>query len=281
MVMQEHSSTSMAVKAVVAEAKKQLSTRFDFLKGIPDFFYDLDKGVSDQFKQYYAKIPISEREGSWICLAYSYDSADSSEVHPRKGLGWWRPVAEYTRRKINVAYVQLPLLISVLCNDSKTFNALSNFLIHRFDWSFTTEYMDLLWPEWTANKDIPLGWYVRPTQYNGHLYRCSTPGLTSDKEPDWTKVSEDKLIDNTCEWTQIEPDRLKVKAGDFAKNDAVISNPIENGVMYQQDFGFTLSYTDYDDAGELEGVTTEVMLDLLEMYNPIYKLDSMTVTLNF
>lgn len=280
MTIQEHTNTSMAVKAVITEIKRQLARRFDFLEGMPDLFYDIDRGLSDQFKQYYAKIPISKRQNPWISLAYSYDSQDSSAVHPRKGLYWWRPVDEFIRRKINVAYVQLPLLISILCNDSKTFNALSNFILNNFDWSFTAKYPDLLWPEWTPNYEIPLGWYIRPTQYNGKLYMCSKSGKTSETEPKWDIESE-FTVDGTCEWKTIEPDMLKVRTGDFVHNDAIISNPIQDGIMYQQDFGYTLYYTNYDDSGELDGVVKEATLNLLEMYNPEYVIDKTYVNIDF
>lgn len=266
----EHSSTSMAVKAVIEYLKQHLSTRFDFLAGMPDLFYDINRGVSDQFKQRYAKIPERDRDYNWISLAYSYDAYEESVVQPRKGLTWSRPVTDNLKRKINVNYVQLPLLISILCNDSKTFNALHNFISARFDWSFTTTYKDMLWPEWKPDLAMPAGWYIRPTKPNNHVYMCTKAGKTSSTEPEWSDVQGDITQDNEAQWTCLPIDELKVKAGSFVKNNSAITNPIEGGIMYQLDFGFTLHYTDYDDAGELIGVIEEVELDLLSMYDAIY-----------
>lgn len=277
MTLQEHSSTSMAVKAVVAEIKRQLSLRFTFLKGMPDFFYDFDKGLSDQFKQYYAKVPEDEKDCAWICLSYSYDTYEDSEVQPRNGLYWWRPVTDRVQRKININCVQLPLLFSVLCNDSKTFNALHNFMQQRFDWSMTVEYIDLLWPEWTPGLYVPVGWYVRPIEPNGKLYMCTTPGTAGSNEPEWTTEVGSMTSDNDCTWTCVEPDKLKVKAGSFVMSNSSIKNPIDEGIAYQLDFGFTLHFVDYDDSGELLGVIDEVVLDLLDQYNPEFRLMQMRV----
>ena len=277
MITQEHSSTSMAVKAVIVEIKSRLSKRFHFLPGMPSFFYDFSNGVSDQFKQYYAKIPIAKRDGSWICLAYSYESYEDSDVQPRNGMSYWRPVTNEVKRRININCAKLPLLCSILCNDSKTFNALHTFLQINFDWSFTTEYEDLLWPEWTPNKYMPLGWYIRPTEPNGKLYMCSQEGYSGDIEPQWPEDDTELIEDNSCSWTCIQPNKLKVKAGDFVVSKSLVSNPIEDGIMYQLDFGFTLHFVDYDDDGELLGVINTATLDLLNMYNPVYKLASIEV----
>lgn len=277
MVMQEHSSASMAVKAVVAEVKKQLKTRFDFLEGMPDFFYDFDKGLSGQFKQYCAKIPAEKKEGSWLCLSYSYDNYEQSSVQPRNGLYWYRPVAEGVKRKLNINCVQMPLLLSVLCNDSKTYNALHNFVQQRFDWSMTVQYTDLLWPEWTSEHQVPLGWYVRPVTPNGKLYMCNKSGVTDVSEPVWSTDVGDILTDGTCEWKCIEPDKLNVKAGSFVINHSTIRNPMEEGIAYQLDFGYTLHFVDYDDSGELLGVIDEVVLDLLDKYNPEFRLARLKV----
>lgn len=273
MVMQEHSSTSMAVKAVIKEIKSRLAERFDFLEGVPNFFYDFDKGLSDQFKQYYAKIPANKKEGSWICLSYSYESYEDSDVQPRNGMSYWRPVTKDIKRRINLNCAKLPLLCSILCNDSKTFNALHTFMQINFDWSFTTEYEDLLWPEWTPDHEVPLGWYIRPTTPNGKLYMCSKQGHTSLAEPAWTTNIDDTIVDGTCEWQCIQPSKLHVKAGDFVMSHSSIRNPIDTGIAYQLDFGFTLHYVDYDDDGELLGVINNATLDLLNLYSPRYKID--------
>lgn len=267
MVLGYHSTTSMAVKAVVVEVKKQLSKKFNFLQGMPEFFYDFDKGLSKQFQQYYAKIPERDRSGEWIALSYSYDSASRSTIQPRNGLKCYRPVAQHLKRQIDFQYVELPLLFSVLTNNSKCLNGLSNFIGRYFDWSFSVDYQDLLWPQWVSNQNIPLGWYIRPTEPNGALYMCSKMGLSGTKEPNWDSTFGSITIDNGCEWTCVRPDLLRVKAGSFVKNDTTIQNPIDNGIMYQYDFGFTLHYTDYDDAGELVGVITKAVLNLLSLYD--------------
>lgn len=259
-----HSTTSMAVKAVVAEVKNRLSKKFDFLKGMPEFFYDFNKGVSDQFKQYYAKIPERDRTGEWIALSYSYDSVARSTVQPRNGFSYYRPVTENLKRRIAFQYVELPLLFSILTNSSKCLNGLANVIGRDFDWSFTVEYEDVLWPEWKSDVTVPVGWYIRPKKPNGYLYMCSKTGVTGSTEPEWS--TEETYIDNTVEWKSLVPERLKVKAGSFVKNDTVITNPIENGIMYQYDFGFTLHYTDYDDDGDLVGIIDEVTLKLLDYY---------------
>lgn len=256
-----HSCTSMAVKAVVTEVKKRLVTRFSFLSGMPDFFYDFDKGLSDQFKQYYAKIPLEKRSHDWIVLSYSYDSSNRSSVQPRRGFSVRRPVAENLYRKLDANFVELPLLFSMLTNDSKLFNALNNFALQKLDWSFTIKFQDLLWPTWIANKEYPLGWYIRPSKPNGKLYMCTNPGLSGEQEPDWSLT--DTTQDNIAIWHAMEPDLLDAKAGTFVKNDSVIQNPIENGIMYQYDFGYTLHYIDLEDNGEFVGLVTEAMLDII------------------
>lgn len=259
-----HSSTSMAVKAVVKKVKEVLAKRFVFLESFPDFFYDFDNGVTPQFRQYYVKIPMSQRTEPWVVLSYTYQSAERSQIQPRRGFKYYRPVKEGLKRKIGFQYQQLPLLFSVLSNDSKYLNALANYIQMQLDWSITCSYEDLLWPLWKANAQYPLGWYVRPSVFNGKLYMCTTKGLSGEKEPEWQL--EDATADNEVEWTSVAPDILKVKAGTFVKNNTIISNPIENGIMYQYDFGFTLHYTDYDDLGDLVGIIDDITLNLLDDY---------------
>lgn len=258
-----HSTTSMAVKAVVAEVKKQLVKKFDFLPSMPDFFYDFDKGLTDQFKQYYAKVPERDRQNDWIVLSYSYDSASRSSVHGRTGLSYCRPVSQGVKRRIDVQYVELPLLFSVLTNDSKCLNGLSNYINIKFNQSFSVDYPDLLWPTWRPNQFYPVGWYVRPSVPDGSLYMCTVSGVSGEDEPVWSVKTED----NQALWTKHAADMLRVKAGSFVKNDTTIQNPIENGIMYQYDFGFTLHYTDYEDTGDLVGVISKVVLELLDYYN--------------
>lgn len=268
MTLGAHSTTSMAVKAVVKEVKSMLSTKFNFLAGMPDFFYDFDKGVSDQFKQYYAKIPADRRKNPWIALSYSYQSPEKSDVQSRNGFCYFRKLSNSVARKIYFQYVKLPLLFSILTTDSKYLNEVSNFTGIRFDWSFTCKYKDLLWPLWVPNANYPLGWYIRPSVPNGYLYKCTKLGKSGNTEPSWS-IDNTITNDNEVEWTSFVPDDLLVKAADFSRNDTIINNPIENGIMYQYDFGFTLYYTDYDDSGELAGYITEAELKLLNMDNAV------------
>lgn len=268
-----HSCTSLAVKSVVKEVRQSLSKKFNFLEGVPDFFYDFDMGLSDRFKQYYAKIPINKRRNPWISLAYSYDSCDKSTIQPRNGFKLTRPVTNILKRYIDFKYMELPLLFSILTNDSKTYNALNNFIFQKFDWSFTTHFDDLLWPLWVEDKEIPLGWYIRPSKPNGFIYMCSKPGLSGEEEPDWPKVLDETVEDNEVIWSCKKADTLTVKAGNFVKNSTSIKNPIEDGIMYQLDFGFTLHFADYDDSGDLVGVITEATIRLLSMYNEVFTED--------
>lgn len=262
----EHSTASMAVKAVVSKIKEKLSKRFTFLEGLPEFFYDFEKGLSPQFLQYYAKVPTFKKTTPWIGLSYSYDSTERSNIQPRRGLLYRRPVTSLLRRDLNVVYVNLPVVFSLMTNDSKTLNALSTFLLTNIDWSFTCKYQDLLWPTWVSRQTIPLGWYIRPSEPNGCLYMCSASGVSGDAEPRWSNRYSEVQSDNTVQWTCIEPDLLTVRAGDFVKNDTTIQNPIESGIMYQYDFGLTLHFTDYEDSGDMTGIITEVEMNLLSLY---------------
>ena len=38
---------------------------------------------------------------------------------------------------------------------------------------------------------------------------------------------------------------------------------MENGIMYQYDFGYTLHYIDLEDNGNFVGLVTEAMLDII------------------
>ena len=261
-----HSCTSMAVKAVVSEIKKRLATRFSFLSGIPDFFYDFDKGLSPQFKQYFAKIPFDKRKNDWTVLAYSYDSSNTSSIQPRRGFEVKRPVTDKAFRVLDARFVELPVVFSLLTNDSKMLNTISTFMQTKLDWSFTIEFEDLLWPMWLPNQNYPLGWYIRPTKPNGRLYMCSKPGLSGQVEPTWSTDITIKQQDNDAEWSCIYPDKLTVKAGSFVKNDTTIQNPIENGIMYQYDFGYTLHYLDLEDAGTFIGKIDTAELKLMSLY---------------
>ena len=262
-----HSNTSMAVKAVIAEIKRQLATRFDSLQNIPDFFYDFDKGInSSRFKQFLAKIPLEERKAPWIALSYSYDTPNQSSIQPRNGFSMMRPVKEHLKRSIDFQYVELPLLCSVVTEDSKLLNSLAAFLLIKTDWSFSCKYQDLLWPYWLPGQTYPIGWYIRPTEPNGKLYMCYEPGTTANSEPNWITETDAFQEDGTVKWKCIEPDLCIVRAADFVKQDTVISNPIENGILYQLDFGYTLHYTEYDDGGKLVGIITNSDLNLLNWY---------------
>ena len=141
-----HSCTSMAVKAVITEIKKRLATRFSFLSGIPDFFYDFDKGLSPQFKQYFAKIPFDKRKHDWTVLAYSYDSSNTSSIQPRRGFEVKRPVTDKAFRVLDARFVELPVVFSLLTNDSKMLNTISTFMQTKLDWSFTIEFEGLWHP---------------------------------------------------------------------------------------------------------------------------------------
>jgi hypothetical protein len=260
-----HACASMAVKAVVTEVKKKLATRFNTLPNIPDFFYDMEKGLTDQFKQYYAEIPEEQRANDWIALAYSYDSVNQSTIQPRNGFQFPRPVTNTIKRYIEFQYVELPLLFSVLTNNSKLFNAINSFLLIKTNYSFSCKFQDLLWPEWLPGEQYPLGWYIRPKEPNNYLYMCSKAGLSGETEPIWSTVKDNVQDDNEAQWTCIEPELWTVKAGNFVKNDTAIQNPIENGIMYQLDFGYTLHFTELDDAGELVGTVTKAELNLFEL----------------
>lgn len=263
-----HSCTSMAVKAVVDEVKRRLSTRFNFLPGLPSYFYDFEKGVSPQFLEYYAKIPVSDRQNDWITLAYSYDTSVPSSIQSRRGFNFKRKVTDDIYRCIDIRYNELSIVFSILCNSSKLANAVSNFILQKLDWSFTVKFQDLLWPTWLPNQNMPVGWYIRPSKPNGKLYKCVSSGLTGEVEPRWITVVSQENYDNEVTWECIEPDLLDVKAGKFVKQDSIITNPMERGVMYQYDFGFTLSYVDLDDNGKIIGRITKAMITLLDLYNP-------------
>ena len=262
-VLGEHSSTSMAVKSVVSEVRKKLESRFKFLEDMPSFFYDFENGVTPKFKQYYAKIPISKRDFAWTALSYSYNSAQRSSVQPRNGFVFHRKLSPLLTRSINIHYVELPLLFSVLTNDSKNFNELINYILINFNWSFSTTYKDFLWPLWVPNAVYPIGWYIRPSKPNNCLYVCKTSGTSGRREPSWDNTINSTQLDNSVEWQCIEAPELTVKAGSFVKNDSTIKNPIDDGIMYQHDFGFTLHYTDYSDAGDYIGLITEIEAKLL------------------
>lgn len=261
-----HSCTSMAVKAVVTELKKRLGTKFNFIQGFPDFYYEFDKGLSDQFKQYYAKIPERDRQNDWLLFAYSYDSASASSVQPRRGFSFKRPVTNILKRDISVCYSELPVVFSLLTNNSKLLNGLANYINTNFNWSISCKYQDLLWPEWLPGQTYPLGWYLRPTLPNGKLYMCTTAGASGESEPVWTDTLGEEQQDGDAVWRCIDADLLTVKAGSFVKNDTTISNPIDDGIMYQFDFGYTLHYTDYEDMGGLTGIITSADLTLLNWY---------------
>lgn len=264
-----HSCTSMAVKAVVSEVKSRLSKRFTFLEGMPTFFYDFDKGVTPQFLQYYAKVPIEKRTGDWMVLSYSYDEYGKSIVQPRNGFRMPRPVTDTLKRYIDVHYAEVPLLFSVLTNDSKLYNGLANYMQVSFDWSMTCKFPDLLWPTWLPNQMYPLGWYIRPTVPNGRLYMCVKEGLSGDTEPEWSTELDAIESDSLVQWKCIEANTCTVKAANFVVNSMTVKNPIqEDGVMYQQDFGFTLHFADYVDSEDLVGTITNIEAHLLQKYNP-------------
>ena len=261
-----HSCTSMAVKKVISEVKAKLATRFSFLPGMPEFFYDFDKGLSDQFKQYYAKVAANDKlNQEWIVLSYSYDSANRSEFQPRRGFSLKRPITNNAYRDIDVTYASLPLLISVLTTNSKLLNALTTFVATKLDWSFTTKFEDMLWPTWMPNRLYPAGWYIRPSIPNGHIYMCSTSGVSGTVEPEWQTTVGQVQQDNEATWECKDIDLIEVKAGQFVKNDTVIQNPIEQGIMYQYDFGYTLHYADLEDNGNIIGTIEKVQLTLMNM----------------
>lgn len=260
---EEHSCTSMAVKAVVSEIKRRLSLRFSELEGFPDFYYDFDKGLSEQFKQYYAKIPERDRQNDWYILAYSYDSSEASDVQPRRGFTHKRQIRDGLYRILNVRFTNLSIVFSILTNNSKMLNSISNCMLNNLDWSFTIEFQDLLWPTWIANKAYPLGWYIRPTIPNGCIYMCNKAGTTSETEPEWQNIVGQAQKDGETEWLCLEPDSLAVLARDFVKNDTVIQNPIDQGIMYQYDFGYVLHYIDLSDTNDFVGIVENAEVALM------------------
>lgn len=59
---------------------------------------------------------------------------------------------------------------------------------------------------WQANKVIPLGYYVHPTEANdnGYVFVCTTAGTTGASEPSWPTSST--VPDGTVVWTTYGPD---------------------------------------------------------------------------
>jgi hypothetical protein len=265
-----HSNTSQAVKATIEKITTKLKDKFSFLPNIPDFFYDINRDFDVQFKQYYAEIPIDKRQNPWIALLYSYDTASLSSVQPRVGLRFYRDADSLSKRAIDFAYTDLPVLFSIITNDSKILNAISTYLLIEFKLGFSTKFTDLLWPEWIANTYYPLGFYIRPTNYNGFLYQCTTEGISDSTEPDWIDKKDSVQVDNNAIWKCITPHQLTVKAFDFVKNNTVITNPIDGGVMFKYEFGYTLHYVDMEDAGVLTGIVKDITCKLFQLYNDTY-----------
>lgn len=266
----EHSCTSMAVKAVVTEIKRRLSSRFSALEGFPDLFYDFEKGLSDQFKQYYAKVPERNRTNDWYVLAYSYDSSEASDVQPRRGFVHYRQVMPHLFRQLDMRFTNLPVVFSIVTNNSKMLNSINNFMLNNLDWSFTIKFKDLLWPTWLPNRQYPLGWFLRPTMPNGYIYMCTTAGLSGFTEPVWETNVMQSQRDNQVVWQCLNADELDVLARDFVKNSTIIQNPIENGIMYQLDFGYTLHYLDLIDNGKMMGDVTEAIVSITNWPNSPY-----------
>ena len=88
---------------------------------------------------------------------------------------------------------------------------------------------------------------------------CSTPGISGDEEPVWQTTISDMQTDNEVSWTCVLPDTLRVKARKFVKNDTIVTNPIEKGIMFKYEFGYVLHFTEAVDSGSTTPIIKKIV----------------------
>lgn len=54
---------------------------------------------------------------------------------------------------------------------------------------------------WTLSTSYSSGNFVKPSSYNGYIYECTAPGLSSISEPTWPLTPGDTVVDNGVTWT--------------------------------------------------------------------------------
>ncbi len=59
--------------------------------------------------------------------------------------------------------------------------------------------------EWAKNTAYSPNALIKPTEDNGHYYRCIVAGTSGDEEPIWTTGFWDKVIDKEITWREEEP----------------------------------------------------------------------------
>ena len=57
-------------------------------------------------------------------------------------------------------------------------------------------------PAWRGLNEYAAGDVCQPIQENGHLYKCSTAGISGISEPEWPLTSGATITDGTVVWTE-------------------------------------------------------------------------------
>lgn len=53
---------------------------------------------------------------------------------------------------------------------------------------------------WTASKEYKVGDCVKPSTYNGYIYKCTLAGTSGTEEPTWVTDMSTSIADGTCHW---------------------------------------------------------------------------------
>lgn len=243
--------TSHVVQTAVQEISKALSTKFNPIRGMPVIFYDWQTGYSNQWQQYFAKVPAEYREHPWYAMVYTYAGSYPNNIQPRQLLENYIPL--YSENGVTIAMnaitrlTNVDVLCTVLTNDGNYANAISlNRVLSQSYWK-NIEYTDIFYPQRKPNTEYPANFTVIPLVPNNCVYISLNAGKTSNTMFNWPTEIDSTILDGNVTWKCIAPRKAKMELNNFTASTVKVPNVYTDGIKYIVEFSFTCVYVGLED----------------------------------
>lgn len=253
---------SHAVESSVRAISDSLSSKFNPLQGFPIMYYDWNSsgtGYSNVFKQSFAKVPLEFRSKPWFTISYSYGNVIPCKYQPRPLLENYIPLYDNHGVKVGLNAVTRLVTVDILCdiltNDGNYANTLAlNRTLKQSYWG-NLEYSDVFYPQWRPNTTYPEGFIIIPIVPNGYIYIAENEGTTDKKYPKtWPTEVDGTFTDGTITWKCSRARYSKLEMHDFTIPRVTNPNVYEEGIRYQIEFAYAITFAGLEDAEYSIGV---------------------------
>jgi hypothetical protein len=229
--------TSPAVKACVNYIDSLILPTYNKL--FSDF-YSIDRSFEEQFDKYYAKIPNEDKQKPWVTLMYSYDMPKRNGILNREFM--FKRLIGQVNRQFTARNVSNSVLFTIVTNDALTVEEITENIIHYIDWSFSTTFLDLMWPERLSRAPYLVGARIRPPKYTGLLFEAQNSGYTGVSSIQFPQTIGSTIIDGDITWKAVEADKCKVQVQDLVVSDVIEDTIDKSMTRFRIDFGGTMYY---------------------------------------